>query len=115
MQLMRDTTVKKVDSEHSPTGQMGQKYLVTGKQVSMRLWQEVPGDEKPESQREYETIGYVVKGRAELVLEGQTIELTPGDSWLVPEGAVHTYRILEPFEAVEATSPPSQVHGRDDP
>ncbi len=27
---MTDTTVKKVVSEHSPTGSMGQKYLVSG-------------------------------------------------------------------------------------
>ncbi|HAX79370.1 MAG TPA: cupin domain-containing protein, partial [Cyanobacteria bacterium UBA11372] len=28
--------------------------------------------------------------------------------------ASHTYKILEPFTAVEATSPPAQVHGRDE-
>jgi hypothetical protein len=31
--------------------------------------------------------------------------LEPGDSWVVPNGASHTYQILEPFTAVEATSP----------
>jgi quercetin dioxygenase-like cupin family protein len=41
--------------------------------------------------------------------------LNPGDSWLVPRGAAHTYRILEPFTAVEVTCPPSHVHGRDEP
>ena len=30
-------------------------------------------------------------------------------------GAEHHYAIVEPFTAVEATSPPAQVHGRDDP
>ena len=50
-----------------------------------------------------------------LLLEGQTIRLERGDSWLVPAGAKHTYLILEPFTAVEATAPPSQVHGRDEP
>ena len=38
--------------------------------------------------------------------------LEPGDSWLVPAGAEHSYRILEVFSAVEATAPPAQVHGR---
>jgi hypothetical protein len=32
----------------------------------------------------------------------------------VPRKASHTYRILEPFTAVEATSPPAFVHGRDE-
>jgi hypothetical protein len=64
---MGDTTVKKVASEHSPRGEMGQTYLVTGK----------------------------------------------GDSWLVPQGASHTYKILETFTALEATAPPGHLHDRD--
>jgi quercetin dioxygenase-like cupin family protein len=95
---------------------MGQKYLVTGKGVSMRLWDgEKPDEPKPEAAREYETVGYVVEGRAELHLEGQMVLLEPGDSWLVPKGATHTYKILEPFTAVEATSPPAEVGNRDKP
>jgi quercetin dioxygenase-like cupin family protein len=112
---MGDSSVKKVQSKNSPKGEMGQKYLASGIKVSMRLWEdEQPGDAKPESQREYETVGYVIKGRAELHIEGQLILLEAGDSWAVPKGASHTYKILEPFTAVEATSPPSQVHGRDE-
>src|SRR5581483_2975894 len=112
---MGDTSVKKVQSAHSPRGAAGQKYLVSGKQVSMRLWEnEPPTDDKPEVTRDYETVGYVIQGRAELLLEGQRILLEAGDSWLVPKGASHTYKILEPFTAVEATAPPAQVHGRDE-
>jgi quercetin dioxygenase-like cupin family protein len=40
--------------------------------------------------------------------------LEQGDSWVVPKGASHTYKILEAFTAVEVTSPPAEVHGRDD-
>lgn len=112
---MSDTTVKKVSSKTSPKGEMGQKYLADGKSVSMRMWEaEEPGEPKPEASRDYETVGYVVEGRAELHLEGQKVLLEPGDSWLVPKGASHTYNILETFTAVEATSPPSEVHGRDE-
>ncbi len=112
---MGDTSVKKVEARHSPRGEMGQKYLVSGIRVSMRLWEEEqPGEPPPPMVRDYETVGYVVKGRAELHLEGQILLLNPGDSWLVPRGASHTYKILEPFTAVEATSPPASVHGRDE-
>jgi quercetin dioxygenase-like cupin family protein len=112
---MGDTSVKKVQSKHSPTGEKGQKYLASGKRVSMRLWEdEQPGKDKPETTREYETVGFVIKGRAELHIEGQMVLLEAGDSWVVPEGSRHTYKILEPFTAVEATSPPAQVHGRDE-
>lgn len=112
---MSDSTVIKVDSNDSPTGAEGQKYLAMGKKVAMRLWQnEQPGEAKPEVQREYETVGYVIAGMAELHMEGQVVLLKPGNSWIVPEGAPHTYKILEPFTAVEATSPPAAIHGRDD-
>ncbi|MFW9264907.1 cupin domain-containing protein [Nostoc sp. CALU 546] len=112
---MSDRTVIKVDSSHSPKGQLGQKYLASGKSISMRLWQnEQPNEPKDSTAREYETVGYVINGSAELHIEGQTILLEPGSSWVVPKGASHTYKILEPFTAVEATSPPAQVHGRDE-
>jgi quercetin dioxygenase-like cupin family protein len=112
---MADTSVKKVDSAYSPKGQQGQKYLASGKSVSMRLWEnEEPGEAKEPAAREYETVGYVINGRAELHLEGQVVVLEPGNSWVVPKGASHTYKILESFTAVEATSPPAQVHGRDE-
>jgi quercetin dioxygenase-like cupin family protein len=112
---MGDSSVKKVCADTSPQGEMGQKYLASGTRVSMRLWEnEQPGEAKAPSARDYEAVGYVIKGRAELHLEGQLILLNQGDSWVVPKGASHTYKILEPFTAIEATSPPAQVHGRDE-
>ena len=113
---MPATTIKKVEVSTSPRGEMGQKYLVAGKRVSMRLWVQEPGRKpKAPTTRDYETVGYVISGSARLDLEGQTLSLKPGDSWLVPAGAMHQYTIIEPFTAVEATAPPAEVHGRDAP
>lgn len=112
---MADTTVTKVDSRFSPTGAEGEKYLASGVHVAMRLWEdEQPGEAKEPAARAYETVGYVLKGRAELHIEGQVVVLEPGNSWVVPKGASHTYKILEAFSAVEATTPPAQAHGRDE-
>jgi quercetin dioxygenase-like cupin family protein len=72
-----------------------------------------PGEAKPATRRPYETVGYVISRRAELRIEGQSVLLEPGDSWTVPKGAEHTYKILELFTAVEATHPPAAAHGRD--
>jgi hypothetical protein len=45
---MTDTTVTKVSSAHSPTGNQGQVYLASGKRMSMRLWRdEEPTEDKP--------------------------------------------------------------------
>jgi quercetin dioxygenase-like cupin family protein len=113
---MPDTTIKKVEAASSPRGEMGQKYLVAGKRVSMRLWVLEPGGEvKHQTSRDYEAVGYVLSGRATLDLEGQTLNLKAGDSWLVPPGSMHQYTILERFTAVEATAPPAEVRGRDAP
>ncbi len=112
---MSDKSVTKVSAASAPKGQMGQKYLAAGISLSMRLWEdEQPGEPKPPSVRPYETVGYVIGGRAELHIEDQMVLLEPGDSWVVAKGQSHTYRILEPFTAVEATHPPAEVHSRDE-
>lgn len=112
---MSDTTVIKVDSAYSPTGKLGQKYLASGKSIAMRLWDETGTEHKEEGvARDYETVGYVIDGSAELEVEGQKITLKTGDSWVVPKGAKHTYSIKEHFKAVEATHPPAHAHGRDE-
>ena len=112
---MADRSVKKVTSQYSPRGEMGQKYLASGIKISMRLWEAVPvAPPAPMTQRDYEAVGYVIEGRARLEIEGQSLLLETGDSWVVPKGSRHSYEILEPFTAVEATTPPSQVHGRDE-
>ncbi|CAF1690478.1 unnamed protein product, partial [Adineta ricciae] len=60
--------------------------------------------------------GFVISGKAELHFENdQKVLLSPGDSWIVPKGAKHTYKILENFTAVEATHPPAEVKNRDAP
>ena len=112
--MSKDTTVKKIDSRYSPTGEKGQRYLASGTSVSMRLWQnKAPGQDKEEHTNPYETVGYVIEGQAKLHLDEQTVTLSEGDSWVVPAGAVHRYEIIEPFTAVEATHPPARIDGRD--
>lgn len=111
---MTTTGDTKVEAATAPTGPEGQRYLASGRALSMRLWEgEAGGGDKAAVRRDYETVGYVVAGRAELELEGRTVTLEPGSSWVVPKGAAHTYRILETFTAVEATAPPAEAHGRD--
>jgi mannose-6-phosphate isomerase-like protein (cupin superfamily) len=111
----RDTSMTKVNASYSPRGKHGQKYLATEVKLSLCLWEdEQPGKRKSLTQRAYATAGYVMSGRAELELEGQTVVLEPGDAWIVPKGAIHRYTIVEPCTAVEATCSPAEVHGRDD-
>ncbi|MDX1656205.1 MAG: cupin domain-containing protein [Candidatus Competibacteraceae bacterium] len=110
------TRDRKVNVQTAPKGDMGQSYLATGVSLSMRIWNsEQPNDGEEIHTRDYETVGYVISGMAELTLEGNKIQLEPGDSWVVPKGAAHGYRIIETFTAVEATAPPADFKGRDAP
>ena len=93
-----------VSSHDTGSGTDGEVQLAAGAHMSMRLWR----NEEPHDKSPYETLGYVVAGRAELTVEGQTAALSPGVSYLVPANAEHTYRIIETFTAVECTSPAQQ-------
>ncbi|CAF1238578.1 unnamed protein product [Adineta steineri] len=115
---MCDTSIIKVSSKTAPVGELGQKYLACGKSLSMRMWDEEKGDNKEKSltARDYETVGYVISGKAELHFENdQKVLLSQGDSWIVPKGSKHTYKIIENFTAVEATHPPAEIKNRDAP
>lgn len=98
------------NKEKLPEGEDVKEILATGEDVAMRIWrEEEPGTDKETHSSPYETVGYVLKGRAELHLDDEVIELTEGDSYLVPKEAKHTYKITETFSAVEATSPPAHL------
>ncbi len=52
----------------------------------MRMWEnEGPTQTaKPLVARDYETVGYVIAGKAELHVAGQVVLLEPGNSYVVP-------------------------------
>ncbi|QDT05374.1 Cupin domain protein [Rubripirellula lacrimiformis] len=97
------------------SGQMGQRYLASGKSVALRRWEMDACEFNHSVCREYETVGLVISGELALDLDGEIVHLHPGDSWLVPEGAPHRYRVVEPVVVIEATSPPARFNDRDEP
>ena len=96
-----------VSKSDARTGDMGQQYLVTGKDVALRSWEEAVGEMSEASVRDYETVGFLLSGKLHLELGSEIAELKPGDSWLVPAGASHRYKVIEDVTAIEATSPPA--------
>ena len=111
---MTDHSIKKVDADASPEGDLGQTYLVSGTSVALRRWTESAGEAGEPHTRPYETVGYVVEGRVEVHVGDDVVTCGPGDSYLVPEGAVRHYKVVDNLVAVEATSPPARVDDRDD-
>jgi mannose-6-phosphate isomerase-like protein (cupin superfamily) len=98
-----------VNSATAQAGDLGLIDLASGERLSMRLWRDEAPHPKATVRREYETVGYVISGIAELIVEGEATLLAAGYSWVVPAGAEHAYRIVEKFTAIEATAPPT--HG----
>lgn len=99
-----------MSASSSPTGSKGEKFLACGISIGMRLWENEPIDKHDEPHSHpYEVVGYALSGRAELHVEDQVVILEPGDSWVVNRGVDHSYRILEPFTAIEASHPPSHL------
>ena len=98
-----------ISAHTAAAGPHGEIALAQGERLGMRMWRaEEPNADKPMSASPHETVGYVISGRAELVVGGETVPLAAGDSYCVPAGAEHTYRILETFTAIEATAPPAR-------
>ncbi|MDV6375867.1 cupin domain-containing protein [Deinococcus arenicola] len=98
----------KVSRDETKHGKDGQHHLVAGQHGSMRLWHnEAPSDtdDKQPHANDYETLGYVISGAVELKMNGQTLTLTEGDSYCVPQGVQHTYRVTQTLTAVEVTTP----------
>ena len=99
---------KTISARDAAAGPHGEIALARGERLGMRMWRaEEPNADKPMTASPHETVGYVISGRAELVVGGETVPLAAGDSYCVPAGAEHTYRILETFTAIEATAPPA--------
>lgn len=103
-----------INADEASIGEMGQEYLVTGKNVDLRRWNEAAGKNCQSTCRQYETVGYLISGQMEIEIDGQCATLKAGDSWLVPAGASHHYRIVDAIVAIEATSPPGRFQYKDE-
>lgn len=95
-----------VRGDGAPQGERGEKLLVNGARMGMRLWErEAAGTMKPEHANPYEYVAYVIEGALRVTIDGHTFEVRGGDSYCVPEKANHTLEILEEATVVEATCP----------
>lgn len=56
----------------------------------------------------HEQVGYVVKGRVEMTIAGQTQVLTTGDSYCAPSNVPHMAHTLEPTIIVDTFNPPRE-------
>jgi quercetin dioxygenase-like cupin family protein len=95
-----------VRGEQAPEGARGEKLLVNGARMGMRLWErEAAGTTKPEHSNAYEYVAYVLEGALRVTIDGRSFEVRRGDSYCVPENTPYSLEILEEATVIEATCP----------
>lgn len=94
----QERTFKGVDFLVGATGECMMVTLMT-----FREDQEVGTHRHP-----HEQAGYCVRGRFVLTIDGGSTVIEPDDSYVIPGGAPHSYRVLEDALAVEVFSPPRE-------
>jgi quercetin dioxygenase-like cupin family protein len=66
------------------------------------------GVEVPNHSHPHEQVGYVVSGRLRMIVDGQSHDLGPGDSYHAPSNVPHGALTLEPSVVVDVFSPPRE-------
>ena len=95
-----------VRGEHAASGERGEKLLVNGARMGLRLWEREPaGTQKPEHSNPYEYVAYVLEGALRVTIAGHSFEARRGDSYCVPAETKYALEILEEATVVEATCP----------
>jgi quercetin dioxygenase-like cupin family protein len=81
------------------------KTLVYGENTLMVEFRLDAGAALPHHSHAHEQTGYLVSGRMNLTVGGETFPAEPGDSWTIGSGVEHGAEILEDSAAVEVFSP----------
>lgn len=81
--------------------------LVAGEHMQMALFTLPVGFANTPHQHASEQMGYVLAGRIEYVIDGETIIREVGDSYRIPSNSTHAIRVLsdEPAQLLEVFSP----------
>ena len=109
--MSNDTTERHAETvmvrgEHAPRGAEGEKLLVNGQRMGLRLWEhKQTGVGKSEHQNEYEYVAYVIKGAVRITMDKLSFEARTGDSYCVPANTPYSLEIIEEATVVEATCP----------
>jgi quercetin dioxygenase-like cupin family protein len=81
------------------------KTLAYGKKTLFTEFHVEKGKVLPKHSHPHEQTGYLVSGRINLTIGGETFLAKPGDCWCIEGGVEHGAEILEDSVAVEVFSP----------
>lgn len=66
------------------------------------------GVEVPTHSHPHEQVGYVVRGRLEMIIDGHGMEVGPGDGYYAPGNVPHAAKALETTVVVDIFNPPRE-------
>ena len=84
------------------------RTLVSGERLMICRFDLDQGVEIPSHSHPHDQAGYVVLGQIRVMVEGNGLELGPGDSYCVPSGILHSAQALEKTVVVDTFSPPRE-------
>ncbi len=84
------------------------KTLTYGEKTMMVEFQLKKGTVVPMHKHSHEQIGYLIKGKLQFVIGGETYNAEAGDSWCIEGNIEHSAEALEDSIAIEVFTPPRE-------
>lgn len=79
--------------------------MVHGEKTLMARFKMAKGSVIPPHDHPHEQTGLLLSGRMAFTVDGEEVEVTPGDSWCIGSNVPHSARALQDSVAVEMFSP----------
>lgn len=100
--------VKKEDAKKRVFKGVHLDSLAVGEKSMVCKMNYCSGDFASEHRHPHEQCGYVISGKYELMVEGETWTLSSGDSYAIPGNKRHSFKVLEAGEVVDVFTPPRE-------
>ena len=106
MPLVHNSDVGSVDMMAG----VSRKTLTAGEKMMLCEVRIPAGDVVPMHTHPHEQTGYLISGRMRFQLGEETVELGPGDAWMVPGDVPHEVTALEAVVCIDVFSPPREEY-----
>jgi quercetin dioxygenase-like cupin family protein len=84
------------------------RTMVSGDSLMICRFDLESGVEIPSHAHHHDQAGYVVLGKIRIAVDGKSLELGAGDSYIAPSGALHSAIALQESVVVDTFSPPRE-------
>ncbi len=83
--------------------------LGSGRKLNAMHWSTPRDTAAPPHEHPEEQIGYVIKGKIEVTIGGESSVLQAGDCYFIAGNVPHHFRLIEDSEVIDIFSPPRPI------